>query len=40
MIDHVRKYIVIYGLVAWTVFGMFTMGGLLDSGPEFARPTR
>lgn len=39
--DHIRKYALIYGLAAWSVIGMFTMGGrMISSSPEIARSTR
>jgi len=38
MTDHIRKYAILYGLVIWTVIGMFTMGGLtVGSNSEYAR---
>lgn len=38
MTDHIRKYAILYGLVVWTVIGMFTMGGLtVGSNSEYAR---
>ena len=39
--DHLRKYALIYGLAAWTLIGMATMGGRTSSSsPEIARSTR
>lgn len=39
--EHVRKFALIYGLAAWTLIGMTTMGGrLTGSSPEIARSTR
>lgn len=41
MTDHIRKYAILYGLVVWTVIGMFTMGGRTAStGGEYARVLR
>lgn len=41
MMDHLRKYAVLYGLAIWTVIGMFTMGGLtVGSNSEYARGLR
>lgn len=42
MMDHFRKYAVLYGLAVWTVTGMFTMGGrtTAGAGSEYARVLR
>ena len=39
--NHLRTYALIYGLAAWTLIGMTTMGGrTVSSSPEIARSTR
>lgn len=41
MMDHLRKYAVLYGLAVWTVIGMFTMGGrTVGASSEYARVLR
>lgn len=41
MMNHFRKYAVLYGLTVWTVIGMFTMGGRTAGvSSEYARVLR
>jgi len=41
MMEHFRKFAILYGLAVWTVIGMFTMGGRTAStGGEYTRVLR